>query len=144
MIVPTAFMMMMMSMIMPTSLSVYMMMVMMMIMSAPFTMNMMMIMATAGTVSVIIALISMLTVLFHITVSRSSAMRTPSSLLLLLLLSDHLINYGLLCFLFRHLIPSNKLHCLFCHKPVNFLAFLFHKLLNVDALITEPSEIVSY
>ena len=108
------------------------------IVTAALSMNMLviMIMPTSFVMDMFVAFVSLLTVCLVV------AAPTPAPLPHLLLLSEHLINYGLLR-LCGHLVPRYELHCLLCHISVHLLPLLLHQLLDVDALIAEPPEVVS-
>ena len=126
-----------MSMIVTAALSMNMLVI--MIMPTSFVMMMTMVVSTSSMVDMVVTFFCMLTVFLHVTVPRAAAM--PAPLLHLLLLSKHLINYSLLR-LCGHLVSSDELHGLLGYKSVHLLPLLLHQLLDVDALIAEPSEVI--
>ena len=126
-----------MSVIVTTALSMNMLVI--MIMPASFVMLMTMVVPTSGLVCMVVTFLSILTVFLHVTVPRAAAM--PAPLLHLLLLSKHLIYHSLLR-LCGHLVSSDELHGLLGYKSVHLLPLLLHQLLDVDALIAEPSEVI--
>ena len=120
-------------MIMPTPLMVGV----LMPMVTAFSMNMcvIMIMPAAFMMDMLVAFLGLLTLCLVV------ASCTPAPLPHLLLLSEHLIHHGLLR-LCGHLVARYELHGLLCHIPVHLLPLLLHQLLDVDALIAEPPEVV--
>ena len=124
-------------MIMPTPLMVGV----LMPVTAGLSMNMLLIMIVPASImmDMVFTFFRMLTVFLHVTAPRGAA--TPTPLIHLLGLSQHLINYCLLR-LCRHLVSSDELHGLLGYKSVHFLPLLLHQLLYVDTLIAEPSQVI--
>ena len=100
-------------------------MVIMMVVVTVFVMLVMMMMVT-----------SFLMIMPTVCLSTVAALMASSSSL-----PEHLIYYGLLRLL-GHLISHDKLHCLLAHEPIHLLALLFHQLLDVHALVSEPAQVV--
>ena len=111
----------------------------------PVYMLMMMMIVTASLVmmmrTVIFAMICLVTALFHVAIGRVAAVGAPTARHPLLL-SQHFIYYCLLRFFHGHFVTSNKFHSLFSHKPVHLFALFFHELLDINILITEPTEVI--
>jgi hypothetical protein len=132
MIMPTALMV---GVLMPmvTAFSMYM----SVIVTAALSMNMcvIMIVPAAFMMDMVVAFLGLLTVCLV------DAPPAPAPLPHLLLLSEHLIHHGLLR-LCGHLVARYELHGLLGHIPVHLLPLLLHQLLDVDALIAEPAEVV--